>query len=169
MIVLSPYGIITWITVRLSLLIFYGILAAYLYEKHKTTFSNPIKNLLYSVFFVSMIVGVWELPLFIFGAEHGLDWAFNDVLCIVPFIFICYLFNIKFNLGKKELGLFAVWCIIASIFAYINILAYNTWNVTGAQLITTGTYLWNYDISYAFRITTFIFFYLIFRRIKTHD
>ena len=162
MIIWTPYGILTWITVRLSLIVFYSILAFYVYEKHKTIFNNPLKNLLYSVFFISMIVGIWELPLFIFRAEQDLQWAFNDILYTIPFPVICYIFNIHFSFSKKELVLFGVWCIIASVYAYINIIAYNNWGLI-------GHYDFDYDITYVCRIITFIFFFLIFRRIKIYE
>lgn len=167
MIIWTPIGILTWITVRLCLLTFYSIIALYIFEKHKVILPNPIKNLIYSVSFTSLIVGVWEIPLFIFGAEQGLIWVFSLILYMIPFPIICNLFHIHFFLGKRELVLFGVWCIIASFFSYINILAYNDWGLA-------GIYDWDYEISFVFRAVTFIFLFLIFRRmklteVKTHE
>ena len=159
MIIWTFYGILTWITIRLSLLVFYSILAAYIFETHKTIILNPIKNLIYSVFFISMVVGIWEMPLFIFGAETGLIWVLNLILYMIPFPIICALFHIHFSFSKKELVLFGVWCIIASGFAELGFLALNKWG-------SAGIFYWNFNISFVFRITTFIFLYLIFRRIK---
>ena len=159
MIIWTFYGILTWIIIRLSLLVFYSILAAYIFETHKTIFHNTLKNLIYGIAFASMVAGIWELPLFIFGAEHGLQWVLNDVLYTFPFLIFCILFHIHFSLGKKELALFGTWCIIASGFAELGFLTLNKWGSEWA-------FYWNQDISYVFRITTFIFLYLIFRRIK---
>ena len=162
--------IITWLLIRTAEWIFYGILGIILILKFQPIFKNIFKTFLYSLSFLCLVIGVWELPLFIFGAETGWTWAFSLVDYMALFPMVCILFKIHFTFGKRELSLFLAWCGIAVISAETQILTVN-WQITiGSWLFYTNPNIWDQILSYVFRALTFIFLYQIFRKmdVKMH-
>lgn len=151
-------GIATWLLARKELFVFYGILGAIFFGEQRRNFASNIKNLIYSFFFISLVVGMWEMPLVWFTSPYGIIWTFNLILYMVPFPIICVLFKIKFQFGKKEKLLFFVWCMIAVISFGTNYL-----------LNIINPAIWNYGVSYIFRALTFIFLFFIFRRMTVTD
>ena len=159
MIIWTIDGLTLWIAERLGLLTFYGILGLYFYDKHKATLQKPIKNLLYSLAFISLVVGVWEMPLFFEALQVSWIWVLNLILYMVPFPIICAIFRIHFSIGKREIGYFVAWCFTALIFVIVNLNTYLSTDVTKIAL-------WDYDISFLMRAITFFFLYLIFKKME---
>ena len=124
-------------------IILYCLFYIFLIIKTKPYIKLLTKNITYSLFFIIFLMGFWEIPLFIFGAEQGLLWALTLFIYILPFYIICSFLKIHFTFGKKEYAMLGIWCIIASILAIINILI-NTYNPL----------LWNYGVSYLDRSIT---------------
>lgn len=148
-------GVAVWLLDRSHLFLFYSVLCSVLLAKNASFFKSSFKNVLYAVSFVSFIVGVWEFPLFLFDVETGLIWVLNLIVYMLPLPIICILLKVKFSFGKKEAFMFLYWCIVAIFFSAL-----------ASYLFVTDLVLWNWGFSFIFRITTFIFFTLIFGRMK---
>lgn len=152
-------GIIIWLFARKELLIFYCILGIIFFVKNQKVFNNSkfknTKNIIYSFSFISLVVGMWELPLFWFTLPYGIIWTFNLILYMIPFPIISKLLKIKFVFHKKEVFLFFIWCLTAIISFETNFI-----------INSINPAIWNYGISYLFRFITYLSLFYIFKGVR---
>ena len=170
MIEFTVSGITIWLLGRKSLIDFYLVLGIFLLWQNTKIFKNPIKNLIYSFSFISLVVGMWELPLFWFTLPYGWIWTVQLILYAVPFLLINLIFKIKYVFTKKELTVFLLWCFI-SVISFI--ICYSIWykphfgGYIGFSVFNHDpSMLWDFGLSYVFRLITFISLFKIFRNVK---
>lgn len=149
-------GVIKWILERSPLFLFYELLGLYPLYKY-TQIMGFNKAVIYTLSFLLLVVGVWEMPLFIYGAQEGLIWIAWLISYMIPFPIICILFQITFHFKKRDFYDFIFWCAIASAFTGIHMMMYASY-----------PFWWNWGISYIFRTFTAIMLYRILRPIKVN-